>query len=257
MDITVLQLDIAWEDKPKNSDKVKNLLSKAKITSGSICVLPEMFNSGFSMDVHAIAEHPAHSETKSFLAELARKYGIFVIGGLAELSTDGRGRNIACIFNPEGKLIGEYCKLHPFSFAGEDNYYLPGDSITTFECNDFIVCPFICYDLRFPEIFRQAVVKFSANLFIIIANWPATRREHWITLLKARAIENQAYVIGANRTGQDPNHNYAGDSMIISPKGDILANAGADETVIQATIDIKIVKNWRAKFPVLNDIRFI
>jgi len=254
MNIIAVQLDIAWEDKRKNFKKVSALLEQTDVKPQSLCVLPELFATGFSMDVARIVDSP-ELQTRKFLSALARRFEIFVVAGLADSADDGRGKNEAIVFDPRGNEIARYCKLHPFSFAGEDKYYRSGDRIITFECNEFTVCPFICYDLRFPEIFRIAVNKYNANLFIIIANWPAGRREHWITLLRARAIENQSYIVGVNRTGSDINHRYTGDSMIIDPQGKILAEAGADECIIHSEIDIDSLLSWRSKFPVLKDIK--
>ncbi len=257
MKVIALQYEIVWENRRANFEKIRKLLEQSNIHGGGLCVLPELFASGFSMNVSRIAESEAKAQTRDFLSSLARRYEMFVVGGLAELTNSGLGKNLACAFNPEGRQIAEYCKLHPFSFAKEDEYYQSGEKIIAFKCNDFIACPFICYDLRFPEIFRRAVKEYSANLFVVIANWPASRREHWMTLLRSRAIENQAYVIGVNRTGKDVNHSYVGDSMIIGPEGQIIADAGANERVIQAEIDIETVNRWREKFPVLKDMRFV
>jgi len=258
MRVIALQLDIAWEDKSKNYDKVISLLEAENFESGGLCVLPELFSSGFSMNVAKICE-PIDREkgTKEFLSRLAKRFGLFVVGGLAELADGNLGRNIACVYAPDGHQIGRYCKIHPFSFGQEDKYYLSGEEIIRFDCNGFVACPFICYDLRFPELFRIAVRRYSANLFLVLANWPAARREHWAVLLRARAIENQAYVIGVNRIGNDINHRYSGDSMIIGPKGEIIALAEDCECVIQGDIDVEVVNCWRDKFPVLNDIKLI
>src|SRR5690606_6307419 len=118
------------------------------------------------------------------------------------------------------------------------------------------VSPLICYDLRFPEAFRLAT-KQGAEMFVVIANWPTARVEHWLTLLKARAIENQAYVIGCNRVGRDPKVVYPGRSVIIDPRGNVLADAGGDPGVISSSIDAAALREYRKTFPALNDIRFI
>jgi predicted amidohydrolase len=115
--------------------------------------------------------------------------------------------------------------------------------------------PFICYDLRFPEVFRAAARR-GAEIFLVIANWPDRREQHWVTLLQARAIENLAYVVGVNRSGRDPEHVYPGRSMIIDPHGKILADAGGGEAVISAEIDPAEVRNWRRDFPALADMHW-
>jgi len=117
------------------------------------------------------------------------------------------------------------------------------------------VAPFICYDLRFPELFRMAVRQ-GAQLYVVIANWPASRVHHWVTLLQARAIENQAYVVGVNRCGSDPKVAYAGRSLVVSPRGVILADAGGGERVLSAELDLAALQAYRAEFPVLQDMRW-
>ena len=137
--------------------------------------------------------------------------------------------------------------------GGEARCYSAGCEIKTFRWGEFTVCPFICYDLRFPEIFRIAVRR-GANLFLVIANWPLPREGHWATLLEARAIENLAYVVGINRAGNDPKYVYFGRSRIIDPHGKVIAEAGREETVITADVDIATVEAWRKDFPALSDI---
>jgi omega-amidase len=129
-----------------------------------------------------------------------------------------------------------------------------GTGIATFSCNSFTVAPFICYDLRFPEAFRVATRR-GAQVLVVIANWPASREAHWRSLLNARAIENQAYVAGINRCGTDPNHTYAGRSLIIDPRGEILADAGPSEGWIEAHLDLASLTAYRSEFPALEDMR--
>ena len=127
-----------------------------------------------------------------------------------------------------------------------------GTEIVCFEWGGFVVAPFVCYDLRFPEIFRAAAQR-GANLFTVIALWPAKRQQHWLTLLQARAIENQAYVIGVNRVGSEPQFSYAGRSVVVDPHGVIIADAGEQERILTATLDAETVHTWRRDFPALRD----
>lgn len=248
-----VQLDIVWEDKPANYEKVQSLLARAEIEPASLVVLPEMFATGFSMNVQDICEE-ASAETETFLAAMAEQYKSCVLGGVVRRNADGLGRNEAVVFAPSGREIARYCKMHPFSFAAETEYYAPGEQTVTFQWLDFTVAPFICYDLRFPEVFRHAVQQ-EADLYAVIACWPALREAHWTALLKARAIENQAYVVGVNRCGNDPKLTYPGRSTIIDPRGEVLASAGAEEGTIQAELDPASLKKYRSDFPALADIR--
>jgi predicted amidohydrolase len=228
------------------------MLAESSPRRNSVVLLPEMFATGFSMNVPAIAESDS-GPTHSFLAETARDFGIFIAAGVVTTAADGRGRNECVIFSPEGKLAARYCKMHPFSFSGESRYYTAGDKVEFIDIERFRAAPFICYDLRFPEVFRSAVLG-GVHLFCVIANWPAAREAHWIALLKARAIENQAYVAAVNRCGEDPNLNYPGRSMIIDPWGEVIADAGSRECLINAELDLESLVKYREEFPVLKDV---
>jgi len=253
MRIAAVQLDIAWEDKGESLARAKRLIEAVRIERGDLVVLPEMFSTGFSMEVERIAEGEA-KPAERFLAETAVRYGCFTLGGVVNLSRDGRGRNEAVAFGPDGCLIARYCKLHPFSFAGETRFYEPGELVVTFDWGQAKVAPFVCYDLRFPEAFRRAV-RSGATVFAVIANWPAARAHHWRALLIARAIENQAYVVGVNRCGRDPKLDYAGETRIIGPKGETLAEAAGEQAVIATEIDLADLEHYRRKFPALRDMR--
>ena len=252
MKVALCQLDIVWEDKEANHRRVIDLLDSAALESGSLLVLPEMFSTGFSMNVSAIAERNDQPSIR-FMQGLARDRGIYVIGGVVTEGTNSLGRNEAVGFAPDGTEAVRYAKIHPFQGA-ESRNYAGGAEIQTFECGGFRASPFVCYDLRFPEVFRMAVCS-GAELFIVIANWPEKRIHHWVTLLQARAVENQAYVAGVNRCGKDPYLKYPGRSLIIDPQGRILAEADSQEQILTAKLNPESVTTWRRAFPVLKDIR--
>jgi len=247
------QLDTVWEDKAASHARAEALLAGDPLPRGSLLALPEMFATGFSMDVARIEEGTAR-ESERFLARLAAQHGLHVLGGVVNRGVDGRGRNEAVLFGPDGSERARYCKLHPFSYAGESRHYAAGEGTVAVECGGALVAPFICYDLRFPEAFRAAVGR-GAQLFVVIANWPAARESHWLTLLRARAIENQAYVVGVNRCGQDPSGAYSGRSLVVDPRGEILADGGAHEGIVRAEIDLATLAEYRRTFPALADRR--
>ena len=253
MQIIACQLDTAWEDKPGNHQRVRRLVSGAAVKPGAMIVLPEMFATGFSMHVDTIAE-AADGPTHLFLAALARETQCLIVGGVVTQAADGRGRNDAVVYDPTGRLVARYAKLHPFTFAGETKHYQSGEGIVLFEWHDFRVAPFVCYDLRFPEVFRHAARR-GAQVLVVIANWPHTRESHWLALLEARAIENQAYVVGVNRAGSDPHARYGGRSRIIGPRGEIMAAGGADEQLVLADLDVAPLAEYRRQFPALADMR--
>lgn len=253
MRVAACQLDIVWENKSANHAKINAMLDTAKLATGTLFILPEMFATGFSMNVAGIAENRA-LESTTFLAKLAKDRGLFVMAGIVTSGPEGKGRNQSVVFSPEGKEIARYSKMQPFALAGELDHYAPGNEIVTFQCQEFLIAPFVCYDLRFPEIFRRAA-KRAPHLITVIANWPVKRIHHWVALLKARAIENQAYVVGVNRCGNDPKYQHNGRSLILDYHGEILADAGDGEKIITADLDLSALQKYREEFPALKDMR--
>ncbi|MBI3946749.1 MAG: carbon-nitrogen family hydrolase [Armatimonadetes bacterium] len=253
MRVYACQFDIAWEDKPANFAKVRRMLRGAAIPRGSLVVLPEMFAVGFSMNVAGIWEDE-EGPTHRFLRETARELGVFILGGVVARAPEGPGRNLAVVYSPTGERVASYQKIHPFTSGGETAHYERGEEIVLFDWQGVSVAPFICYDVRFPEVFRAAVLR-GAQVYTVIASWPAHREDVWATFLRARAIENQAYVAGVNRCGDDPNLPYSGRSLIISPRGEVLADAGSEETVVGAEIDLAAQEAYRRELPVLKDMR--
>jgi predicted amidohydrolase len=252
MNVVALQIDIDWENKEANFRRVRRLLEKAAAPKESLVVLPEMFATGFSMNAQALAE-PYGGETEQFLANTARAFGIHLLAGAAMRGRDGKARNKALVFSPAGELAAFYAKMRPFTPGGEAAHYMAGKQPATFHLGDATASPFVCYDLRFPELFRTAAVAHRPELFAVIANWPEKRIAHWLRLLQARAIENQAYVVGVNRVGRDPYYAYTGRSVIIDFNGEIIADAGEREGVIQATLDLSVLRKYREGLPFLDD----
>ncbi|HVF26646.1 MAG TPA: carbon-nitrogen family hydrolase [Pyrinomonadaceae bacterium] len=253
MNVLCCQLDIVWEDKTANHLKVEALLEQSAPPEDTLVILPEMFATGFSMNVNAITDSSSR-ETESFLSQTAARHKVFVLGGTVNSDAAGRGRNECVVFSPQGTEVARYCKLHPFTFGGEAQHYAAGSGVQIFRVGEFTGATFICYDLRFPEIFRAAVRR-GANLFTVIANWPSTRIDHWTTLLKARAIENQAYVVGVNRCGDDPHLSYPGRSVIFDPRGRVVVEADAREGAMGADLDLQALTDYRRELPFLKDMR--
>jgi omega-amidase len=261
-----LQLDIVWEDKAANLAKICRCLAAANPKPGTLVVLPEMFATGFTMNLE-LAE-----DTGESIAAIAKEYRVQILAGMVRavgvVGATSRSRQVpgnrdrevaptknltneAVLFDAQGGEVGRYAKMHPFKIAGET--VEPGTEAVVVDCGEFRLAPAVCYDLRFPELFR-AGVKRGANLFAVIANWPTARLDHWLTLLKARAIENQSYVIGVNRCGRDPNVEYPGHSQIISPLGEVLADAGETEGVVKAELELPELQEYRRKFPALENM---
>ena len=250
MRVAGVQFDILWEDKPANHAEMERLLEQAAIDAGTVVVLPELGDTGFSFDLDAII----NDTSLEWARGVAERRGIWLQAGFARLGPDGRGRNCAALVAPDGSLRGEYQKLHPFTIGREAEHYTGGDALCVLDVDGVAVCPLICYDLRFPEIWRLGAAA-GAEVFTIGASWPKLRQHHWRSLLVARAIENQAYVVAVNRVGSDPSSEYDGGSMIISPQGDILAEAADSPAVLTATLDLDALRKWRESFPALRDVR--
>lgn len=261
MRIAAIQTDIVWEDPPANFARLEPWLRAAVEAGARLVALPEMFACGFSMNARAVQEPPDGPSVR-FLRERAAEYGVWIAGSLPELPEEaepgGRRRpyNTLVLAGPGGELH-RYRKIRPFSFAGEDKHYGAGTETVTIELpsGDELLRTtlFICYDLRFADLFWDAAEE--TDLFLVIANWPAVRRRHWTALLAARAIENQAYVVGVNRVGEGGGLEYAGDSRIVDPMGEVLAAAAGGETMLLADLDPGRVRQVRKELPFLADRR--
>ena len=251
MKVAAIQHDIVWEDAEATRKHVEPMIASAAASGARLVVLTEMFATGFSMHPERIAEDEG-GPTEAFLAEQARLHGITLIASIAQRGPDGRYRNNAIVAVPDAS-VRRYAKIHPFTYAHEHVHYAAGESFLTVDVEGLRVTVFVCYDLRFADEF-WALAE-SSDLYVVPANWPRERREHWRVLLRARAVENQAFVLGVNRVGSVKSLEYVGDSAIIDPLGQVLAEASVGETVLFAHVDAQIVKEVRAKLPFLPDRR--
>lgn len=253
--IVGVQMDLAWEDPAKNHARAEALLEAASppVVGGELVVLPEMFATGFSMNP-AVAAERAGGPTEAWARATARRFGVTLLAGWARRDVRGESANEAVAIDPNGELLTVYRKQRPFTPAGEGEHYVAGRRGEIFGWAGLTVAPFICYDLRFPELFRVAAQE-RPEVYVVIASWPEKRVSHWVKLLQARAIENQAYVVGVNRVGDDPVHHYNGHSLIVNPQGEILADAGDGERVISAGVEISALRDYRQRLPFLADLR--
>jgi len=216
-------------------------------------VLPEMFACGFSMATERVREAPDGPSAR-FLEEQARAHGLWICGSLPEApDATSRPHNTLVLASPGGQVLHRYRKIHPFSFAREHEHYAAGDLHVTVDVEGLRCTLFVCYDLRFADEFWGRAD--ATDAYIVVANWPERRRHHWSCLLQARAIENQAYVVGVNRVGHGSGLDYSGDSRIIDPWGEVLAAGARGETMLLADLRPEAVADARDKFPVLKDRR--
>jgi predicted amidohydrolase len=252
MKVAAVQHDIAWEDRDATLAHLEPLVATAAAAGARLAVLTEMFAVGFSMATQRLAEPPGGPTTQWLTAQAAR-HDMWICGSLPELAPGAdRPGNTLVLAAPDGTLA-RYTKIHPFSYTGEQEHFAAGDKTVTVEVEGVRTSLFVCYDLRFADEFWG--VAADTDLYLVPANWPASRRHHWRSLLVARAIENQAYVVGVNRVGTGGKLEYLGDSAIVDPLGETLAMATTVETVLVADVDPATVAATRAHFPFMADRR--
>ncbi len=212
-----------------------------------------MFATGFSLNTETVGE-PPNGPTSEFLSRLAVEYQVAVVGSFPCLDQpDSKAVNRLLAVGPDGTSLATYDKIHPFSYGKESESYRAGRSLPIFDYGGWRICPTICYDLRFPELYRRATLEAGVELFLVIANWPTARREHWKALLRARAIENLCCVAAVNRIGQDPNVSYSGDSQLIDERGEIVLDCQDRHGLEGGMLDLDKVRIWRERFPALKD----
>jgi len=250
MRVAAAQMDIAWHDRNANHDTARRMATEAKDAGADLIVFPEMAATGFSMDTAVTAE-PLEGPTPALYRSLATTLEMTVVGGFVLQRKTGRPQNVSLSVGPEGTDLALYAKIHQIGLLLEDQYYDPGDRTVSFGLGHMEAASLICYDLRFPEVFRTLANR--CGLILIIASWPAARQHHWDILLPARAVENQLYVVGVNRVGEGGGLPFTGGSAIIDPAGETIAHGGDKETLLIGDIDLKSVEQVRSDMPFLKD----
>ncbi|MED4885350.1 carbon-nitrogen family hydrolase [Bacillus smithii] len=249
-----LQLDIAFGAPPENRQLVQNEVEKIAAQHPDIIVLPELWTTGYDLTrLDEIADKEGE-DTKAFIGELARRHRINIVAGSVAKKTKDGTTNTMYVADRNGDIVGEYSKLHLFQLMDEHLYLRSGDAPGLFTLENTLCAGVICYDIRFPEWIRVHALQ-GAEVLFVVAEWPLPRLSHWRTLLQARAIENQCYVVACNRAGRDPNNTFAGHSLIIDPWGEILAEAKEDTCSLIAEIDLQKVKEVREQIPIFSDRR--
>jgi predicted amidohydrolase len=250
MKVAAIQPDIDWEAPKANFERLTPKIAAVVADGARLVLLPEMFAVGFSMATEKVAEVEG-GPTEEFLREQATTHGIY-IGGSCPVATasDVRPYNRFVLAGPDGKAVF-YDKIHPFGYGGESEHYAAGARTLTVEIEGLRCTAFICYDLRFADRFWG--LARDTDAYLVVANWPAARALHWRTLLRARAIENLAYVVGVNRVGVGDGIAYDGGSCVIDPFGETIAEAGEEEAVLLADLDPERVAAVRTRYPFLED----
>ena len=244
------EYDTGWQQPEGSLDRAAVCVSRAASTGARLVVLPEMCTTGFTMDPERWAEG-VDGPSFARLSTMAAIHDVWLMAGIA-MRADAGYANVAAVFNPEGSLVVTYAKQRLFSYAGEDEHYFAGIVPAVIDMDGVRVSPFVCYDLRFPELFRAAAPW--SDLIVVIANWPSARRPHWDALLPARAIENQAYVAGVNRTGIAGGIQYDGGSAAYDPWGLPVAQRMAVASPAIVDVSAARVASIRTQYPFLDDL---
>lgn len=251
MKIALVSLDQIWEEKQQNLQVCKKYLTKASLSHADMIIFPEMTLTGFSMNIDQNGENETDSFTVQAFQALSLQYAISIVFGVVIKEGDSTSNRLY-VTDKRGEILTHYSKIHPFSFSGESRYFSSGNSLSTFELKNHTFGLTICYDLRFPELYSALAT--NSDIVINIANWPAKRIDHWNTLLKARAIENQIFVIGVNRTGKDGNDlEYVESSHVFNANGDCLEPIEEKENMKIFDIDKSWTHAFRNNFSTVQD----
>ncbi|MBB6732922.1 carbon-nitrogen family hydrolase [Cohnella zeiphila] len=258
--IALIQMEVRAGEPDANFAKLAELLERA-VGGGpkpDVILAPEMWNTGYALDrIRELADEEGR-RTKAFVADFCRRHGVNVIAGsIAELRPGEGGSavtNTVYGFDREGNEIAEYAKIHLFKLMDEHLHLEAGEKTGRFELEKVPAAAMICYDIRFPELARKLALD-GAKVLFVPAEWPHPRLHHWRTLLQARAIENQMYVVACNRVGTSGTTSFFGHSMIVDPWGEIVAEAGEEETILTAGIDLGLTDEVRGRIPVFADRR--
>lgn len=250
--ISLAQIDIALGRPEENLAKVEGMIAEASQRGSQVVLLPELWSTGY--DLQQAEEHAQTTERLLVrLADLAKEHSLFIIGSLLS-AKEGRLYNRATILSPQGVLVGEYAKIHLFRLMEEERYFAPGNETPVFDLPWGKSALAICYDLRFPELFRKYALG-GAGVIFLPAEWPCPRLEAWRVLLRARAIENQFFMVGCNRVGESKGMVFFGRSGICDPWGEPVIEGGEEEGLLTAEIDLEMIDEARRKIAVFEDRR--
>jgi omega-amidase len=256
MKITVSlgQMDVILGDTERNLDTVKQMTAEASRRGSDLIVYPELWASGYDLENKGRYATTIDQGVFAETADLARQYGLHIVGSNLSIDDLGRCGNTAVLFGPSGKTLGIYTKVHLFGPMEEVTHLAPGEALELADLPWGKTGFAICYDLRFPELFR-AYGAAGASLILLPAEWPYPRIAHWRTLIQARAIENQLFVAACNRVGESGDAKFFGHSMIVDPGGEIIIEGGVEEMLLTASIELDQIEQSRSLFNILGDRR--
>ena len=255
MKISCVQMDVRLGQPEENHAKAEQLIRAAAKEKPDVILLPELWDVGFfpKENLKGLAD-PDCSRVESHMGALAKELGIHIVAGSVACLRGERVYNTSCVFDRQGQLLARYDKAHLFSPMGEDNYFAKGDHLCRFQMDGHDVGILICYDIRFPELTRAMTVP-GLELLFMVSQWPDVRVPHLRVLTQARAIENQMYLACCNACGRAGDTQYGGNSAVIDPWGQVLAQAGADQEIITADCDFAVTEKIRASMHIFADRR--
>jgi predicted amidohydrolase len=246
--VAAIQMEVVSGEPKKNMVRAEAMLNEAARAGAQAALLPELWTTGYALDRLGEIATECGPMTMQFLRDVARRLGISVIGGSFPVARDGGVYSTCYVIEPDGEVVSEYSKEHLFPLLREPEYLLSGTPGRVANTARGKWATLICFDIRFPESARRLAYR-GARVLWVPAEWPAPRLEHWRTLLRARAIENQYFVVAANRCGTGDNTQWGGHSTVIDPWGNILAEAGEGEAVLMADLDMGLVDEVRSRIP--------
>lgn len=246
--VALVQMDCSMDNYSENLEKAGGYIARSKEKDADLVVLPELFNVGYDLSGMHKWDQETYEKTRNYLKNTAKESDIYIIAGVLEIDNE-KYYNSVLVINNNGELVAKYRKIHLFPLTGEDKIFTAGEEIVSFEVKDFLFGIMICYDIRFPEQ-SMAFIDKNCSGIIVAAAFPYPRLDHWNVLLRARAIENQMYVLACNRTGGAHNLKFFGSSAVIDPWGKVLSQAREDEeSLLIDTVDIKEVEKVRNALP--------
>jgi len=254
--LAVIQFNVEAGNPERNYARAREWLDRAvgRTPKPDVILLAEMWNTGYDWNRMGEIADPEGERTKALFSAFCREHRVNAVAGSVAVKRSGGITNTIHVFGRDGAVLAEYSKIHLFRLMDEHKHLLPGDAPGRFELEGVPAGMMICYDIRFPELFRKIALS-GAQIMFVPAEWPHPRLNHWRTLLMARAIENQMYVVACNNVGESGGASFFGHSMIVDPWGEIVAEAGEEETILEAEIDLGLVDEVRGRIPVFADRR--
>jgi len=254
MQVALAQLDIQFGNPDENYRQIETAVTRAAEQAVDVIVLPEMWNTGYALTRLSALADLNGERTQKLLSQLAKRFKVNIVGGSVAVERDGDYYNEMLVLNRQGKLLSRYDKVHRFGLMAEDRYITAGKAKNIFPIDEVPAMGVICYDIRFPEWLRTQAAQ-GPEVIFVSAEWPTVRLPQWRILLQARAVENQAFVVAVNRVGSDPDNSFGGQSLVIDPLGQIVAEAEDHPQILTAHLDLTQVTQGRGEIPVFADRR--